>query len=106
MKKSVIPLELIKKIEQSSPMYLWIMTYGISHNVMKLAIHQGDFMNRDEVICGGCFYFSGPTKGGPYRIEISEENHNSPQQSFIIKGTPNDKNLDNLMIKCHRIQMQ
>ncbi|MEM7538699.1 MAG: hypothetical protein AAF639_41435 [Chloroflexota bacterium] len=60
---------------------------GISHNVMQLAMHQGDFMKRDELICGGCFYFSGPTKGGPYQLEISPAYNDAPQPSFTIKNT-------------------
>ena len=51
--------------------YAWVIEYGITHSVMRIAIHEGDFPNHHELICGDVRTFRGAMQGGPYRLRLT-----------------------------------
>jgi hypothetical protein len=57
--------------------YIWVLEYGMTHNVIRLAVHDGDYPRYTEVICGGCTYFAGKLEGGPYAVAIERTDDGS-----------------------------
>jgi hypothetical protein len=56
----------------AAPTHLWVVSYGITHSVMVLAIHAGQFIGYEELVAGGCVSFRGELQGGPYRIRVAQ----------------------------------
>jgi hypothetical protein len=50
--------------------YLWVIEYGITHSVMRIALHQGDYPQHHELVCGDARTFHGALQGGPYRLRL------------------------------------
>jgi hypothetical protein len=53
--------------------HVWVIEYGITHSVMRVALHQGDYVQRTEVICGDVREFRGALQGGPYHLRLEAD---------------------------------
>ena len=62
--------ELQQLLETQPTWHVAILEYGMTHSVMRIALHQGDFPRYNEVILGGVVTFHGAMQGGPYRLQI------------------------------------
>ena len=85
--------------QSNTQLYLWVMKYSITHGLLELVVHQGDYAHGHTIICGGCHYLSGPLQGGPYTLKLRHglQNHEDLPDIVIIG------NEDELVIKCSRI---
>jgi hypothetical protein len=63
-------MEAKQLIEGRESWHAWVIDYGITHSIMRIALHQGDFPRHHELVCGGVSFFRGPLQGGPYRLRI------------------------------------
>ena len=52
--------------------YVWVLEYGITHHVMRLVLHKGDYPRGVEVMCSDVSYFCGPLQGGPYELKLHD----------------------------------
>jgi hypothetical protein len=53
--------------------YVWVLEYGMTHHLMRLAFHMGDYPRSVEVMCSEASYFCGPLQGGPYRLQLIQD---------------------------------
>jgi hypothetical protein len=78
--------ELKALIRTEKKWHLWIISYGISHHYMELALHEGDFPNHYKLGCRNCDFWQGSLQGGPYLLEIDIlETHG--QQMIEVRST-------------------
>ena len=63
-------MDLSELIELSDSWHVWVLEYGITHAVMRLALHRGDYPMHQEVVCGGATAFVGELQGGPYKLSL------------------------------------
>ena len=84
---------------RESPVHVWVLQYGISHHVMLLAVHKGDYLDHTKLICGGCSYFSGPLQGGPYSVDI-EHGPVDRSYSVCLRGNGSE-----LVLRCESIEI-
>ena len=67
-------LHEVEQLFQSSPaLHLWVIRFSITHGVVELALHEGNFPSGYRLMARGCDHISGPTQGGPYRLSIRRE---------------------------------
>jgi hypothetical protein len=64
--------ELRSLLAGDSAWYVWVLEYGITHHLMRLALHVGDYPRGLEVMCSDASYFRGPFQGGPYKLNLLE----------------------------------
>jgi hypothetical protein len=97
--------DALRRVEEiftaHSPVYVWVVTYSITHSVMKLAIHLGDFPKHTTIVCGGCYYFAGDLQGGPYDMKVCREHDTTGQPAIVLRGNDNE-----LVSKCLRIHIE
>ena len=95
-------LHLQEIFEAYSQLYVWVIHYGITHHYMELAIHKGDYPKYTKLVCEDCFYFSGFTQGGPYRLKVTEYQDNQTNElTIIIISGYNDE----FLVKCGGIRV-
>lgn len=63
-------LKIKALFEANSQLYAHVIQFGITHGVLTLAVHEGNFLQRVQFVCGGCFHFCGDFEGGPYTLKI------------------------------------
>jgi hypothetical protein len=55
---------------QDRKVHVWVIEYGITHSVMRLAIHEDNIFDRVEVLLGNCDSYCGPLQGGPFDLRL------------------------------------
>lgn len=51
-------------------LHAWVLEYEITHGMMRLAVHRGDYPRCTEIECRDCSFFSDALQGGPYKLEL------------------------------------
>lgn len=64
------PMDPKELVNSRGNWFVWVLEYGITHGVMRLALHEGDFPRHHELVCGGAIAFRGKLQGGPYRLRL------------------------------------
>ena len=55
---------------EAGALHVWVLSYGITHHAMHLALHKGDFPRHIELICLGVTYFAGEMQGGAQSLRL------------------------------------
>ena len=78
--------EEIQSLFATGLLNLWVISYGITHEAMVIAVFAENFMERKEITLGDCTYFSGALKGNPYHLTISSDFDEDGKAKFVILG--------------------
>ena len=95
-------IQNILEIFQMEPQwYLWVLSYHNTHHTLVLSVHQETILDRFEIVCGGCFYFSGFMANGLYVLDINSVVDKDGDTIITITG-----NGQELLIKCLRVTLK
>jgi len=92
-------VELKEILATAEAWFVWVMEYGITHHLMRLALHTGDYPRCIEVICADASHFEGSLQCGPYRLRIIE--HTTPTGAeTVLVGNEGE-----LRIRCRTLEI-
>ncbi|MCB0084914.1 MAG: hypothetical protein KDE47_28435 [Caldilineaceae bacterium] len=99
LNKLKVALTQVEALFEDTHLFLAVTRYAITHGVLEVVVHEGNFVNGQKILCGGCDYLSGALQGGPYKLKLSYHfRTDDDYPDFLIIG-----NEQELVIKCNRI---
>lgn len=87
-------------IEDDGPWHVAVIEYGMTHGVMRLALHHGDYPLHKELVCGDVAHFSGDLMGGPYELSLREEPTADDRCCWSLVATNN-----RLVVRCRTLSI-
>lgn len=51
--------------------HVWLLEYGLTHSLLRLAVHPGTYPRHVRVDCMECVRMDANTQGGPYALEVA-----------------------------------
>jgi hypothetical protein len=57
-------------LQERDDWHLWVLEFGITHFLMRLALHTGMYHRHIRIECVGCLRFEVDVQGGPYRLVL------------------------------------
>ncbi|MFW5920778.1 MAG: hypothetical protein ACOCUS_02970 [Polyangiales bacterium] len=91
--------EVRNLLQSAEAFHAWVLDYSITHGVLRIALHQGDYPRAVALVCRGCSYFCGRLQGGPYRLELTET---SAEGDSVIALIGNE---GELMVLCAEVSL-
>lgn len=67
--------------------YLQIQEYRMTHGYLHLLLTDRDFTRLADLYLSDCYFISGPTSGGPYRLML-EQRHDDGQEAVFVSTEP------------------
>ena len=64
-------IDAVRQILSERPKwYVWVVEYGLTHSLMRLALHDGYYPRHTMLDCTDCLRLEGDLQGGPYVLEV------------------------------------
>lgn len=57
-------------LHQRSDWHIWFVEFGLTHQVLCIALHPGTYPRHWRILCAGCVRVEGDVQGGPYRLSV------------------------------------
>jgi hypothetical protein len=92
------PPEDVAAILADGEWEVWVLEFGLTHHLMKLVLHKGDYPHGVDLLCRFPETFCGALQGGPYRLHLE---HESTPRGDLVVLVGNDSEL---RIRCEAIE--
>lgn len=95
-----VAAEVRELLESAEAFHAWVLEYSITHGVLRIALHHGDYPRSVSLLCRGCRYFCGALQGGPYRLELAERSVDGAQVTALVG------NGGELLVLCAEVSLE
>lgn len=65
-------LQVCTILEEHESWHVWIIEFGITHSVLRLALHQNTYPRHIKIECTDCVRIEADIQGGPYSLLVKQ----------------------------------